>query len=585
MSGPLGAMNIENIFSNNLDLESINRDSDTLDAIFMSLKLPTDEEEEEEDNDNNNYDNADREFNLLSSKPTKLDPRALSAFDGLLQTNILDKADDIDVQESCEIQRRRSSAPTESLGSIGVLVDASPHSHDCMNSQGIKAQPSMPFSPCSEAESPPTSNVTQSPGSAVYASIAASPLRGRALNFRSNLSKLQVPLPIMEESSVGVFVGQLPSTYTENDTADLLRAIGADAGVPVHVGEVKSHTVSRTCAFVVVNRSALPVLLGYSKRILCDVSCVWVVERDQAAHLNEFINGFMRDRLRGVPKAALVLEELTPQYMRLRTQGGKRNKSSNRHIGNPGVAANTGTGADGTFWTGHDGSTLAGPSPASMGVFLPGWDSLNPSLLRFHSNANGTGGPSLMNSIPGLNTFGAPQPGMFGGTVPPSVIGPAPPLNFYMFAGPPGTLPAVQVNQGNSKPAAAAAGAVGNPGMSFPSPLQERLFRGGNPPSFPQKSEGTTCSMCSTSIGVMDTVCICPYDNTVLCMRCSNIRAGLGDGSSMAKGMTPCVMPGPNFAGFPQMSPSNPAVFVPPHPSYPPQQGSQRPLMPHMPQQ
>ncbi|KAH8603532.1 hypothetical protein ERJ75_001820800 [Trypanosoma vivax] len=176
-------------------------------------------------------------------------------------------------------------------------------------------------------------NASMDSGLTVYSSIETSALQGKRLDFRKFTEDKNVSAATAKEQSAGVFVGQLPSTYTEEDTAALLRAIGDDANVPVVVRDVKSHNQSRTCAFVIVNSSALSVLLSYSKRVLCDTSCVWIVERDKASGLKEFVNSFSRDRLRGVPKAALVLEELTPQYMRGHSSASKDGKAFGRRGG------------------------------------------------------------------------------------------------------------------------------------------------------------------------------------------------------------------------------------------------------------
>ncbi|EAN80366.1 uncharacterized protein TEOVI_000606300 [Trypanosoma equiperdum] len=249
----------------------------------------------------------------------------------------------------------------------------------------------------------------------VYASIETSPLQGRRLNFRAFLTKKTVPTSIMKEGQAGVFVGQLPSTYTEEDTAALLRAIGDDAGVPVHVRDVKSHNQSRTCAFVTVNQGALQVLLGYSKRVLCDSVCVWVVEPEKAQYLKDFVDGLVRERLRGVPKAALVLEQLTPQYVRGQASGGKEWKGASPHgrdVMGP---------VDGFFMAmptmitstappppppnGSEGQVVAG-THMPMSVLMPSWGAVQQTAGRRPTAA--PNGSQVVGAFPGANIYGNP---------------------------------------------------------------------------------------------------------------------------------------------------------------------------------
>ncbi|KPI90868.1 hypothetical protein ABL78_0101 [Leptomonas seymouri] len=147
----------------------------------------------------------------------------------------------------------------------------------------------------------------------VYSNIACPPLCAKKLNFREFLNQKAVSENIKDEESTGIFVGQLPSSYSEDDIEALLKAIGSEHGQTVQVRDVKSHNRDRTCAFVMINASALNAVLDFTKRVLCDINCVWVVDHSQTAQLPIFIQQMPRDQLRGVPKAALVLEKLTPQ--------------------------------------------------------------------------------------------------------------------------------------------------------------------------------------------------------------------------------------------------------------------------------
>ncbi|KAG5470497.1 hypothetical protein LSCM1_01741 [Leishmania martiniquensis] len=164
----------------------------------------------------------------------------------------------------------------------------------------------------SQASSPQNTSQTFSPFN-VYASIANPPLCARALSFRDFLNKKWVPSHIENEESTGIFVGQLPSSYAEEDIEALLKAIGHERGKIVQVRDVKCHNRDRTCAFIMINASALTAILDFTKRVLCDINCVWIVEHSQAAQLPPFIQQMPREQLRGVPKAALVLKKLTPQ--------------------------------------------------------------------------------------------------------------------------------------------------------------------------------------------------------------------------------------------------------------------------------
>nr|CCC95937.1 unnamed protein product [Trypanosoma congolense IL3000] len=272
------------------------------------------------------------------------------------------------------------------------------------------------YSAVSSTTQHPLTNESVGSGTCVYSSIATSSLQGRRLNFRLFLTKKAVPAAMMKEGQAGVFVGQLPSSYSEEDTAALLRAIGADAGITVHVRDVKSHNQSRTCAFVTVNRGALEVLLTYSKRVLCDSSCVWVVEKDKAAHLKDFVDGLVRERLRGVPKAALVLEELTPQYVRGQTAGTKEWKS--------GVASSrdaVGT-MDGFFMamptmmahsappppmpTLSEGHVMVGTPQMPMGFVMPSWGGVGQTPASGPQIASGNS--QLIGTMPSGNVYGNP---------------------------------------------------------------------------------------------------------------------------------------------------------------------------------
>ncbi|CAJ1011228.1 hypothetical protein Q4I28_006541 [Leishmania naiffi] len=183
----------------------------------------------------------------------------------------------------------------------------------------------------SQASSP--KNTSQSLSSVnVYANIANSPLCARSLPFRDFLNQKSVPPHIENEESTGIFVGQIPSSYAEEDIEALLKAIGHERGKMVQVRDVKCHNRDRTCAFIMINAGALTAILDFTKRVLCDLNCVWIVEHSQAAQLPLFIQQMPREQLRGVPKAALVLEKLTPQS-KSRHSSSKSNATTSPNTG------------------------------------------------------------------------------------------------------------------------------------------------------------------------------------------------------------------------------------------------------------
>ncbi|KAH9578656.1 hypothetical protein LSM04_001558 [Trypanosoma melophagium] len=637
MNDPVGGMNTDNFFREKVNIDSMNQECDDFGDVFLSFR---DIGLDDDDDYNVADENMEGCINVLPVKPTKLDPKALGTLDETLRTNVFDRESHINFLHFCggqqenrqqQQQQHHQNIPgrTESVESISPLFHPTPHSHDLIGSQLKGKHPLLPLFATSEAEQPLSPCDSESPGATVYSSIASSPLRGRPLDFRAFLTKKQVPASIAKENPIGVFVGQLPSTYSEEDTAALLRAIGADANVPIHVQDVKSHNQSRTCAFVLVNSSALPVLLGYSKRILCDISCVWVVEREQAPHLKDYINSFLRDRLRGVPKAALVLEELTPQYVRNRTSSSKWSKVGGNQQQN---TAGRG-GPDSVILTGNDESSSSVQPPAMpMGFFLSGWNSKDPSALPFRGGSGIAGSAPFVNPLPGSNMFGLPQGNVFPAPQSPSVMNSAPQVNFYMVAAPSNGFHPIFSGQLDNNTAAAARAGNGlsassfsvsgngalinsksnitndnnnnnnnnntnnNMGMGFQSIVPELRCRCGSVPSLLQQHDASSCSMCLAPVGALEAAYVCPNDHTLICIRCGNWRLGMGmsENQHAARGMAPCIIPQSNFNGFPpttttaaggmgmRMGGSNPTVFVHTLPSYQPQQVPQQHLMPQI---
>lgn len=247
---------------------------------------------------------------------------------------------------------------------------------------------SLVSSPHSASQSFATANA--------FSSIASPPLCARRLGFREFLGRKGVPSRTEKEESTGIFVGQLPSSYTEDDIEALLKAIGNETNEPVLVRDVKCHNRERTCAFVTVNASALPALLSFTKRILCDVNCVWVVEPQDAAKLPVFVQQMPRDQLRGVPKAALVLEKLTPQT---KTRSGGHGGSI-RTAGSPTALR------------------FSGSQPNSMNIVAPNMPNMVPPPMFISAAA----APASAAPMPGFLDMSNPMAFPNGGFLP-STIG------------------------------------------------------------------------------------------------------------------------------------------------------------------
>lgn len=163
----------------------------------------------------------------------------------------------------------------------------------------------------------------------VYHDIRFSPWYGERINFREFHKARKAPQSVQVEPSVGLFFGQLPNSYSEDDIKAVLRAIADHAGWKgIQVRSVKSHGTDHTCAFVMINSGALGPILGYNKRVLCDINCLWVVEAERAHLLPQLVEQLPRQCLRGVPKAPVVLEKLVPQT---RTTGGAAAVSSHKN--------------------------------------------------------------------------------------------------------------------------------------------------------------------------------------------------------------------------------------------------------------
>lgn len=238
------------------------------------------------------------------------------------------------------------------------------------------------------ASSSGTHSSTSQNSQDVYTQLRESPWEAVRVDFRQfHFRKVHVPHDVQLEPSVGVFIGQLPNSYSEDDVKALLYAIAHQAGRTVQVRSVKSHGMDGTCAFVMVNHSALPTLLTFNRRILCDINCFWVVEPSRTALLPRVIEQTPRHCLRGVPKAPLVLEKLVPQT---RNRGPANSISANQNSNNKGNATSNNAGRNNAHRAPHNSnrqrsnaatSQTTAPQPSAMpvgGVMAAHWNGTVP---------------------------------------------------------------------------------------------------------------------------------------------------------------------------------------------------------------
>ena len=131
--------------------------------------------------------------------------------------------------------------------------------------------------------------------------------------------------PALLQGSAGIFIGQIPITYSTDDLRNMLVALAAEKGVRAEVKEIKIHP-RNTCAFVLVNRAALKPIVSYSKLVLCDATCIWVGETTEAgaqlAELAALTHAGQAGRtMLGVPKTTMVMEACS-RSRRPRMDGG-----------------------------------------------------------------------------------------------------------------------------------------------------------------------------------------------------------------------------------------------------------------------
>lgn len=131
--------------------------------------------------------------------------------------------------------------------------------------------------------------------------------------------------PALLQGSAGIFIGQIPITYSSDDLRNMLVSLAAEKGVAAEIKEIKIHP-RNTCAFVLVNRAALKPIVSYSKQVLCDSTCVWVGETVEAGvQLSELAAqthaGQAGRTMLGVPKTTVVMEACS-RSRRPRMDGG-----------------------------------------------------------------------------------------------------------------------------------------------------------------------------------------------------------------------------------------------------------------------
>lgn len=172
---------------------------------------------------------------------------------------------------------------------------------------------------------PPTPSVTERSSLVdVYEALQSEPFFATRLDFRSfhslqrgtgSRSRGSSSNTLSNELSVGLFIGQLPSSYLTDDIVAVLHTLSSQAGQQVQIRSVKSHGSGHTCAFVMVNSNALPALLGFNKRVVCDLNSLWLVDESKIPYLRFFLEETAsRHIMRScVPRAALVLEKLVEQ--------------------------------------------------------------------------------------------------------------------------------------------------------------------------------------------------------------------------------------------------------------------------------
>lgn len=164
----------------------------------------------------------------------------------------------------------------------------------------------------------------------VYEALQRDPINATRINFRSfhcSPGGTAGPRPsgvggaapstssLDQEPSVGLFIGQLPCSYSQEDIKAVLLALAKKAGQAVQVRSVKSHGAEHTCAFAMINSSGLAVFLRFHRRVICDLNSVWLIDECKIPYVPTFLDEISSHHfLRcGVPRAALVLEKLVPQ--------------------------------------------------------------------------------------------------------------------------------------------------------------------------------------------------------------------------------------------------------------------------------
>lgn len=213
-------------------------------------------------------------------------------------------------------------------------------------------QPFPSSSPSQDHSPPPYETVLPPPPSVtekvsqvdVYEALQFEPFFATRLDFRSfhslkrgngMHSRGSSSSTLLSDPSVGIFIGQLCVSYTSDDIIAVLHTLSSQVGQQIQIRSIKPRGGGHTCAFVMINSSALPVLLGFNKRAVCDLNSLWLVDDSKIPYLRSFLEEkasrhIMRS---GVPRAAVVMEKLEEQ--------ARPSNHANRKTKKPVVSHNT----------------------------------------------------------------------------------------------------------------------------------------------------------------------------------------------------------------------------------------------------
>jgi hypothetical protein len=129
------------------------------------------------------------------------------------------------------------------------------------------------------------------------------------LPFRQLLPHQQPMNPSLDATS-GIFVGQISATYDHNDITAILCALCRPH--PLDIRSIKMHR-NKSCVFVELNRSAIPYILQFHRRLYCDHDCVWIAPTSELAdfitrQLHTALSNFPAKVRETYPRKFIVLE-------------------------------------------------------------------------------------------------------------------------------------------------------------------------------------------------------------------------------------------------------------------------------------